>query len=126
MSTLWSYWLIAISTDLQKGSGLAAALDPSPRGDLTFLQGAKLRPIGSQSLTPTAWAASIPLRQSGYDVVQEFLAGRVHPTLAARGVTQQILDDALPTMSLLCGAREIYESQGEAFIAANGYERVPE
>ena len=126
MATEWIGRTNVITTVLPSASQLAAVIDPDVGGAETFTKGAKLRPIGSSDTTPTAWAASVPLRQRGIDIVQDALNGIVHPYLAERGVTLQTLQAALANMHVQVGLRETYDGTLLAFIAAHGYEVIPQ
>lgn len=132
MSGEWLYYGFFITTDMAIGSAMAAALDPDSGGAQSFVRGTELRVIGSGSQTPTAWICGSPMKQSGYDAVNAFLAGQLHPNLAAKGMTQEQITTAQPKPDLsqpqvraLIGPRATTEGQANAFIAAQGFERMP-
>lgn len=125
MATEWVYYILVIAKNKAIGNQLAALVDPDSGGHLTFNDRAGLRPVGSVDTVPSAWFAGIPLRQLGYDIVQAFEQGQLHPTLAERGATQQMIDAGQSVLIVHSGLRSSLETQWAEFIAANNYERVP-
>ena len=142
MATDWEGGLLAITTHLQTGSALAAAVDPLPRGDLTFINGLPLRLAGSDATTPVAWAAELPLRRRGVAIVRSFL-GETVQQLLARGVPQGEATEAAnwftdrgfnvlgliaarSVMKLRVGTRAEIRGRLLEFIAEHGYEVIPD
>lgn len=125
MATEWIKYALVIAKDKTVANGFASMIDPDSGGHLTFTDNTGLRLIGSQSTTPTAWFAGIPLRQRGYDIIEQFTLGQVHPFLADKGVTQQSVTAAQPAFIIQIGDRAELESAFSAFIQSNGYEVIP-
>lgn len=125
--TEWNKHVLVITTNLTIGNALAAKIDPDTGGDKTFRDdkyGVRLRAIGSTG-PATAWAASVPLRQAGYDAVVEFQGAGPYPILNARGITDAMVAAGKPAMTLQAGDRLTLDGTLPAFIAANGYEIIP-
>ena len=125
MITDYIFYCHVIAKNLAVGNALAALLDTAG-GNLTFTQGAKLRPIGSQDTEPTAWGAAMPLRQSAYDALIEFKGTAPFPTLNSMGVSDADVLAYQPLMIISVGDRASLEGHGLEFIAANGYEVIPD
>lgn len=126
MTTKWIGGLNAITLDKPIGNMLAGLIDPDSGGSATFDKGLKLRTIGSTDTEPTAWAASSPLKQSGIDYCSEFAGTGPYPLLNALGLTNEQIAAAKPAMVLAFGPRAEYEGGLLAFIAASGYEVIPQ
>lgn len=124
MSTNWPGFLNVIALDKAIGNMLAGLIDPDVGGNQTFDKGIALREIGSQSATPTAWAASSPLTQTGLDYCSEFAGTGPYPLLNALGLSDSDIETAHPLMLLEFGPRAEYEGGLLAFIAAHGYEVI--
>lgn len=125
MATAYTHYLLAITTDEEIGNAIAAALDANTEGHLTFTKGAKLRVAGTQSTTPTAWYAAMPVTAAVYAVAQEFADGGYPQPLLDAGVAQAMLDAARTAITFQAGERAGLEGTGLPFIAANGYEIIP-
>lgn len=126
MTTEWIGGLNAIALNKAIGNLLAGLIDPDSGGSATFDKGVPLRLIGSAATEPTAWAASSPLKQAGLDYCAEFTSDGPYPLLTALGLTNEQITAAKAVMLLEFGPRAQYENSGLAFIAANGYEIIPQ
>ena len=125
MMTDYIFYCLVITKNLAIGNALAALLDTTG-GNLTFMEGAKLRLIGSQDTEPTAWGSAVPLRQSAYDALIEFKGPAPFPTLNSMGVSDADVLAYQPLMIISVGDRASLEGHGLEFIAANGYEVIPD
>lgn len=107
------------------GNALASAVGYAGRG---FVFGGEfgigLRAIGSQSQTPTAWAAYSPARPSVADIVEEFNAGGACPLLAARGITDEQIAAARTSVIAVIHPRETHEDALFSVLAEYGYEVI--
>ena len=133
MSTEWIYYCNALTTNKPLGDAMGVALDPDPGATEAFTT--KLRPIGSDDTEPSAWFAPVPLKQSGHDIVAEFAAGGYPSIFTDAGYSHAQIDalrtpmpeyGGKPAMLLEYGPRATIEGNGLAFIAAQGYEIVPD
>ena len=124
MSTEWIYYCNALTTNKALGDAMGVALDPDPGATEAFTT--KLRPIGSDDTEPSAWFAPVPLKQSGHDIVAEFAAGGYPQVFVDAGYTAAQIDLARASITLEYGPRATIEGNGLAFIAAQGYEIVPD
>lgn len=125
MATAYQYWANVICTDQAKGNAIGAYMDRDSGGSQTFTKALPLRPIGSPSQTPTAWAVFTALNTLGEAMVTSFVAGQYHPAFLLRGCPTQTIDDARAVMTIEHGARAQYEDRGPAFVAEQGYEIIP-
>lgn len=126
METEWIGYLNVIALDKPIGNMLAGLIDPDVGGSQTFDKGIALREIGSQSTTPTAWAASSPLRQAGLEYCGEFASDGPYPLLNELGLTNEQIAVAKPAMLMEFGSRAQYEGRLLAFITEQGYEIIPQ
>lgn len=125
MNTDWVAGVNAIATNLAKGNALAGLIGYSPKDNLAFTLGHKLRPIGSSSTEPTAWYISSPLKQTGLDYCNEFTASGPYPLLGGLGLTPEQVEDYKLAVFLECGDRASCEAHGLQFIREHGYELIP-
>lgn len=121
MSTAWVYYILAITTDKTTANVVATKLNPDPGAVDEFPT--ELRKVVNGS---TAWLTGSPMTAVGYAAVQEFAAGGYPAALAAQGVTEAQVDAARAVMTLQTGLRSEMAAQASVFLAANGYEIIPE
>lgn len=126
MSTEWGGWMYAITDNPEAAGLIALALDPGSGGAANFYGGAKLRPIGSNDTEPTKYCAGVAVRTVTLPVIAAFDAGGYPQPLLDAGRTAEELDTARAALVLLYGPRATIEGNGLAFIAAQGFEIVPE
>ena len=126
MASEWQYIVYALTVNMEIGNALAGAMGVAPGDNLTFTKGTKLRPIGSDDTDPSAWLAAVPLKQSGHDIVAEFAAGGYPALFTGAGFTHAQIDLARASITLEYGPRSEVEGHGLAFIAAQGYEIIPD
>jgi hypothetical protein len=131
--SIYTYALLAITTNVALGNEIAAALDPDD-GSGTF--GGSLnqscRAAGSAG-PATAWPARSPMTAARYAIASEFIAGGYPAALLAAGFTTARLDEIREAfrnpvsgeLMLVAGPRSEYENGLPAFIASHGYEIVP-
>ncbi len=129
--SIYTYALLAITTNVALGNEIAAALDPDD-GAGTFGR-VSLRASDSQSVIPSAWAARTRVTPQRYAIASEFIAGGYPAALLAAGFTTARLDEIREAfrnpvsgqLMLVAGPRSEYENGLPAFIASHGYEIVP-
>lgn len=116
----WPYWANVITTSLAMGNALATAIDPD--GGANTFGRMRLRPAGSTDTTPSAWAASTPLTESGEAKFVEFDGAGPYPLINADGIDDATIATARQAISTEHGLRSQYEATLDQFIAANGWE----
>lgn len=121
----WIFGGNAIATDLAVGNALAGAIGADVGDNLTFTNGKPLRLIGSQSTTPVAWFAHVPLKQSGYDRIAEFNTAGPYPLLNEAGVPNELIAVGKSKVIVEIGVREAIAAHWLQFIADHGYEVIP-
>lgn len=126
MESPWKYTINVIAIDPDVGNMLAGAIGVAPGDNLTFTVGTNLRLIGSTSSTPDAVFACVPLKQAGLDYCTEFASAGPYPLLNELGLTNEQIAAAKPAMLMEFGPRDQYDAHGIAFIAAHGYEVIPQ
>jgi hypothetical protein len=125
--SLWKYLTVGVATNKTVGDSLAAAIAFGPDDNKTFTRGTPLRLIGSESTTPVAWLAVVPLKQAAYDAVVEFnTPGPNFPLLNAAGLQDAQVLGAKVYVSALVGSREDILPQVASYVASLGYEVVPQ
>jgi hypothetical protein len=124
MATEWVYWLHAITIDKPLGDAVGCAINPDTGSTEEFIT--PLRPISSDDTLPSAWFTGAPLKQSGHDIVAEFAAGGYPALFTGAGFTHAQIDLARASITLEYGPRSEVEGHGLAFIAAQGYEIIPD
>ena len=122
--TSFSYFCKAITTSLPVGVAISQAIDPDPNSQGSFTTG--LRPVGSTATTASAWFTASLLNARGYEHVASFLSGEYPQVLLDQGMTAEQIDYARTVMIIEVGAREVLDKSPWAFLAANGYEIIPE
>ena len=112
-----------MTTDLALGNAMALAIG-GPTWANTF--GAiKLRPVGSQSTTPTAWFANLNMRQHWHDCLVEFNGAGPYPLVNGHGVDDNQVAYAKTKIVLEVGDRDAIGFNVPQFLLAQGYEVIP-
>ena len=121
----WKFYGHALATSIAVGNRLAGVIGFNSNDGETFTNGVRLRPIGSSVTEPTAWFAAIPLKQAGHDAFTEFNTAGPYPILNALGVLTDEISYAKTVVFAESGDRQNVEGRWLEFIAANGYEVIP-
>ena len=127
MTTEWVGWANITTTDKPLGDNLGAKMNPDPGAipGVTEEFVTPLRPIGSNSTTPTAWFTAVPMKQLGLDMLAEFNGPGPYNLLALINVSPEEVALAKPVLVMEYGDRATYEGHGLTFIASQGYEIIP-
>ena len=108
------------------GNALARAVGHGGVGDAFGGEfGIGLRPIGSDSTTPAAWAAFHLARDSVNGMVVEFNTGGPYPLLTAIGLSGGQISAAKAAVTAACFPRATHEYGLIGYLAGIGYEIIP-
>lgn len=121
----WIYYAHLIAANQTIGNQFAGLMGFGPDDNKTFSDSRAVR-LRRTSDGEVAWYSEVPLKQSGYAILTEVKAGGYPQVFLDAGITPQQIDAARAVITLEVGDRATYEGNGLAFIAANGYEIIPQ